>query len=176
MRPSSRFLTTCKSEVEEEQVLAEDLRQAGSLVEEEAEKVQQSITQMLQRAAQGLSVQDRAILKVCLKPASETIEPDHEQLLESLDGDLQVVHTVPLSQVKPVVDRWHGAIRKELDNLFQGGTLVEINREEARRLERQGFLRLVPSKGVRALKPPGQRKPEVQTKISFGAVRQFCCS
>ena len=51
---SLRFL------LEEEQVLAEDLRQAGSLVEEEAEKVQQSITQMLQRAAQGLSVQDRA--------------------------------------------------------------------------------------------------------------------
>ena len=83
-------------------MLAEDLRQAGSLVEEEAEKVQQSITQILQRAAQGLSVQDRAFLKVCLKAASETIEPDYEQLLESLDGDLQVVHTVPLSQVKPV--------------------------------------------------------------------------
>ena len=59
-----------------------------------------------------------------------------------------------MAQVKPVVSRWNAAIRKELDNLFQGGTLIEISRDEARRLERQGVLRLVPSKGVHTLKPP----------------------
>ena len=150
--------------LEEEQVLAEDLRQAGKLVEEETERVQLSVTQMLSQASQRLSAQDKAMLKVCLKAASEAYEPDYEQLLESLEGDLQVVHTVPLSQVKPVVSRWHTAIRKELDNLFDGGTLVEIKREEARRLERQGLLRLVPSKGVHTLKPPGSDNKRYKRK------------
>ena len=141
--------------LEEEQALAEDLRQAGNLVEEEAERVQDYITQMRTRAAQCLSDSDRAVLKVCLKTAAEPAEPDYEHLLEMLQGDLQVAHTVPLSQVRPVVERWHAAIRKELDNLIKGGTLEEISREEAHRLERRGVLRLVPSKGVYTLKPPG---------------------
>ena len=141
--------------LEEERLLAEDLRQAGKLVEEETEKTQLCITQMLQQATQLLSKEDRARLKVCLRAASEANEPDYEQLLEFLEGDLQVVHTVPLTQVRPVVDRWHSAIRKELDNLIKGGTLEEISCEEARRLERQGALRLVPSKSVFTLKPPG---------------------
>ena len=150
--------------MEEETMLAEDLRQAGKLVEEETEKVQLSITQMLKHASQRLSRQDRAMLKVCLRAASEVDEPDYEHLLESLEGDLQVVHTVPLCQVKPVVERWHAAICKELDNLFKGGTLVEINREEARRLERQGVLRLVPSKGVHTLKPPANKSERYRRK------------
>ena len=145
-------------------MLAKDLRQAGKLVEREAEKVEFSITQMLDQAARRLSQQDRAMLRVCLKAASETNEPDYEDLLESLEGELQVVHTVPLSQVKPVVDRWHAAIRKELDNLFNGGTLVEISREEARCLERQGVLRLVPSKGVHTLKTPANKNEKYKRK------------
>ena len=44
--------------MEEEHMLAEDLRQTGKLVEEEAEKVQFSITQMLRQASQRLSRQD----------------------------------------------------------------------------------------------------------------------
>ena len=69
----------------------------------------------------------------------------------------RVIFRLFISQVKPVVDRWHAAIRKDLDNLFDGGTLAQISREEARRLERQGLLRLVPSKGVHTLKPPGPK-------------------
>ena len=150
--------------LEEERMLAEDLRQAGKLVEREAENMEVGITQMLDQAARRLSQQDRARLQVCLKAASEANEPDYEDLLKSLEGELQVVHTVPLSQVKPVVDRWHAAIRKELDNLFNGGTLVEISREEARRLERQGALRLVPSKGVHTLKPPANKSEKYKRK------------
>ena len=141
--------------LEEEQILAEDLRQARNLVEDEANKVQDCISQMYQRATERLSECDKAVLKVCLKAASESTEPDYEQLLEELEGDLQVVHTVPLSQVRPVVHRWHAAVRKELDNLVKGGTFEEISRAEARSLERQGLLRLVPSKSVFTLKPPG---------------------
>ena len=141
--------------LEEEQILAEDLRQARNLVEDEANKVQDCISQMYQRATETLSECDKAVLKVGLKAASESTEPDYEQLLEELEGDLQVVHTVPLSQVRPVVHRWHAAIRKEFDNLVKGGTLEEISRAEARSLERQGLLRLVPSKSVFTLKPSG---------------------
>ena len=150
--------------LEEEQALAEDLKQANSLVLEETRKTQFFIDTMLKNATELLSAQDRAALKLCLKAASDSDEPDYESLLESLDSDLQVVHTVPLTQVKPVVDRWHVAIRKELDNLFQGGTLVEISREEALRLERQGLLRLVPSKGVHTLKPPARKNEKYKRK------------
>ena len=150
--------------LEEEQALAEDLRQTSSLIEREATKTQSFIDTMLQNATKLLSEQDRAVLKLCLKAASDYDEPDYEALLESLEGDLQVVHTVPLAQVKPVVDRWHAAIRKELDNLFQGGTLVEISREEALRLEEQGLLKLVPSKGVHTLKPPAKKDDKYKRK------------
>ena len=141
--------------LEEERLLAEDLQQAGDLVAEEAEKVQEFVEQLYKRASLRISASDRAVLKVCLKAAAEPSDPDYEQLLELLESDLQVVHTVPLSQVKPVVERWHAAISKELGNLIQGGTLEEISREEAQRLEGQGVLRLVPSKSVFTLKPPG---------------------
>ena len=151
--------------LEEERVLAEDLRQAGSLVEEEARRVQDCVSQMYTRAAQSLSHQDRTMLKVCLKAVSDHPEPDYERLLELLEGDLQVVHTVPLSQVKPVVKRWHAAITKELNNLVKGGTLEEITRDEARRLEREGVLRLVPSKGVYTLKPPGSEDQKYKRKF-----------
>ena len=81
-------------------------------------------------------------------------EQDYESLLANLTDDLQVVHTVPLQQVKPVADRWREAIQKEVNNLFETGTLRKIKMTEAKKMEAEGRLRLVPSKGVFTLKPP----------------------
>ena len=142
--------------LEEEHALAEDLQQAGALVEEEAKRIQGSVDIMLNNAAGALSMEDQAVLRVCLKAAAAHEDPDYEALIDNLTEDLQVVHTVPSNQVRPVVERWHGAIQKELSNLFDGGTLVEIDKDKAMLLERQGKLRLVPSKGVHTMKPPAE--------------------
>ena len=71
-----------------------------------------------------------------------------------MEGDLQVVYTVPQVQVRRAVEKWHKAIKKELDNLFNTGILRRITMKQALELQRQGKLRLVPSKGVYTLKPP----------------------
>ena len=108
--------------LEEEQMLAEDLKHAGAFVQEEAKAFQQTIDGMLKNAAHNLSRNDQAMLKVCLKAAMTHEDQHYEALIEGLTEDLQVVHTVPLHQVRPVIERWHGAIQKELSNLFEGGT------------------------------------------------------
>ncbi|CAE7938539.1 TY1B-JR1 [Symbiodinium necroappetens] len=58
---------------------------------------------------------------------------DYEKLLSELQEDLQVTHTVPLNQVKPVAERWKPAIEKEIKNLFGTNTLKRIKMSEARR-------------------------------------------
>ena len=93
-----------------------------------------------------------------------TEEPDYEQLLKDLDGDLEVVHTVPLNQVRAALDNWMEALEKEVNQLL-GGTLRPIPLTRARELERQGLLRLVPSKGVFTLKPPSIKGKKVRRKF-----------
>ncbi|CAE7684535.1 TY5A, partial [Symbiodinium sp. KB8] len=82
---------------------------------------------------------------------------DYEKLLSELQEDLQVTHTIPLNQVKPVAEKWRPAIEKEIKNLFGTNTLKRIKMSEARRLEAEGRLRLVPSKGVFTIKPPAEK-------------------
>ena len=53
-------------------------------------------------------------------------EPNYEELLNSLEGDLQVVHTVPLPQVREVWSRWEAAIRKQVENLLATGTVRQV--------------------------------------------------
>ena len=85
---------------------------------------------------------------------------DYEAMLDELEGDLDVIHTVPLDQVKAVLNKWEEAIDKEIKSLFDSGTLTKISQSEARSMERAGDLKIVPSKCVFTLKPPtrpGQR-------------------
>ncbi|CAE7198854.1 RE1 [Symbiodinium sp. CCMP2592] len=87
----------------------------------------------------------------------EPMDQDYEKLLEDLQEDLQVTHTVPLCQVKPVAEKWRAAIQKEISNLFNTGTLKRIKMSQARRMEAEWRLRLVPSKGVHTIKPPAEK-------------------
>ena len=89
---------------------------------------------------------------------------DYEKLVSELQEDLQVTHTVPLNQVKPVAERWKPAIDKEIKNLFGTNTLKRIKMSEARRLEAEGRLRLVPSKGVFTIKPPAEKGDRFKRK------------
>ena len=91
-------------------------------------------------------------------------EPDYEKLIAEPEGDLQMVHTVPLAQVRRVVERWMPAITKEVKNPF-AGTLTKITFDEAKQMERQGLVKILPSKGVFTIKPPSERGDVLRRKF-----------
>ncbi|CAE7481190.1 RE1 [Symbiodinium sp. CCMP2592] len=145
--------------LEEEEERLQDLQQLQHGCVESAKQAYGEIAQMLDGLTakvkkEAMDRDERYYLKAV---NAECDSQDYEKLLEDLQGDLQVTHTVPLQQVKPVATRWKGAIEKELTNLFQTGTLKKIKMSEARKLEAAGKLRLVPSKGVFTLKPPAEK-------------------
>ena len=140
--------------LEEEQALAEDLRETRLDIEDETYKATSAINEMIQHAEKEIKELDQVMVATCLKAATVREDPDYEALIDEMEGDLQVVYTVPQVQVRRAVGKWHKAIKKELDNLFNTGTLRRITMKQALELQRQGKLRLVPSKGVYTLKPP----------------------
>ncbi|CAE7714237.1 unnamed protein product, partial [Symbiodinium necroappetens] len=155
----SERAATLRRLLEEEEILAEQVRRAGDCVQAEASHVRDLVEDMLDEVGKGLehcqAQRELRCLKAIQAGEQTTEEPDYEALLEGLQRDLEVVYTVPLSQVKPVVERWRDAISAEVAGLFEG-TLRSITIEEARQLEKQGRLKLVPSKSVCTLKPPSE--------------------
>ena len=86
--------------------------------------------------------------------------------LQELEGDLQVVLTVPLEQVKRNLHLWVPAIDKELSALFkdgENGTLKRIPVSEAKKREASGELTILHSKLVFTIKPPSQGKTSSST-------------
>ena len=71
---------------------------------------------------------------------------------------------MPLDQVKNALSKWTGAIEKEVKALFTSGTLVKISPKEAKRLERNGELKIVPAKCVFTLKPPSNKGDKCRRK------------
>lgn len=140
--------------LEEEQALGEDLKEASAMVRTEADIVSQTVEEMIKSVEGKLKLGDAQGKHLCAMAAEAVEEPDYEAMIDTMEGDLQVVHTVPLNQVRAVVDRWEEAIKKELKSLFDTGTLKKISYKEAISLQRDGQLRLVPSKGVHTMKPP----------------------
>ncbi|CAE7539325.1 GIP, partial [Symbiodinium sp. KB8] len=145
--------------LEEEDERLKDLHDVQQEGLDGARQVHGEIMQMLETVEKGLSREQRVRDECLLKAVSVNDDiQDYEKLLAELEGDLQVTHTVPLQQVKPVVGQWRPAIEKELGNLFEKtGTLKRIKMSEARRMEAEGRLRLVPSKGVFTIKPPAEK-------------------
>ncbi|CAE7497148.1 RE1 [Symbiodinium sp. CCMP2592] len=146
---------------EEEEERLDDLRstQVGCL--ETARQAHGQIMQVLDNLAVKIKkeTQRRDETESYYLPAisPESVDQDYEKLLEGLQEDLQVTHTVPLCQVKPVAEKWGAAIQKEISNLFNTGTLKRVKMSQARRMEAEGRLRLVPGKGVRTIKPPAEK-------------------
>ena len=139
--------------LEEEAVLLEECQRAGRDVLDEVQEQQRVIEKMLEEIAKDIQSHAKLEMKKCLMALDAEEEPDYEQLLANLESDLRVVYTIPLGQVKPVLRRWVPAISKEIDNLFDG-TLSRISISEAKRLEAEGLVKILPSKGVFTVKPP----------------------
>ena len=77
-----------------------------------------------------------------------------ESLLEELTEPLSVTHTAPQAEVRPHLQRWHPAIKKELDTLKGPGVLVSHFGEEAKSLLSDPSTTTIPLKGVFTAKPP----------------------
>ena len=156
--------------VEEEEERLQDLHQTQYSCLETTKQIHGEIMQMLDSLTERLrhqqQVRDEMLV---LKAAIPEPDQDYEKLLAELEGDLQVTHTVPLQQVRPVVERWQQAIQKEVKNLCETGTLRKIKKTEAKRREAEGKLRLVPSKGY--LRSNLQVKKGAATKGNA----EWCC-
>ncbi|OLP75490.1 Copia protein [Symbiodinium microadriaticum] len=144
--------------LEEEEILAEQAGRMGQSIRDELGGARDQVCQFLDGVNHHLEqfkeMRDVRFLRAARVVEGEQAAVDYEQLLESLEGDLDVIHTVPLDQVKKVVHKWATAIRKEVRSLFETGTLSAITAEEARSLEAKKELKIVPSKCVFTLKPP----------------------
>ena len=124
----------------------------------------------------SLSELEQARAMVCLRamtvqagpeggesPAN-TEEIDYEALLDSLEEDLKVIHTIPLIQVKAALEKWVEAINREVEMLFKTGTLRKVDLQEVRKLEQQGKVLMVPAKCVFTMKPPAVPGTRVKRK------------
>ena len=143
--------------LEEENMILDETRAAQDDIQAQVERTQHLISDLLEEARVREKQAQDVICKACLRAAAVEEEIDFETLLDSLGGeDLQVVHTVPMKQVRRNLGKWQAAVNKELETLMQG-TLKPMDIQEAKRLEKHGQLCLVPSKGVATIKPPTSR-------------------
>ena len=144
--------------LEEEEIMAEQAQRLGRTVRDELNDTREYVCKYLddvhKQMLQFQALRDGIFLKAARAVDNEGEVVDYEAMLEELKGDLDVIHTVPLDQVKAVLNKWTQAIDKEIQSLFDSGTLTKITQGEARVLERAGGLKIVPSKCVFTLKPP----------------------
>ncbi|CAE7395925.1 GIP [Symbiodinium natans] len=147
----------------EEEILREELAIVSQEAMEEAKQLRQTLRDMLEDSNSRINVARDNVQKVFLKVANLTAEnkvADVEEHLNNLKEDLKVTLDVPLEQVKQNLEKWMEAIGKELQNLEKNtGALERISMDEARRLEGEGRLRLVPGKMVFTIKPVNEPRP-----------------
>ena len=144
--------------LEEEEIRAEQSKRLGANVRSEPEDARDYAVKYLEEVHKQLmqfqDLRDGIFLQAARAPGQEVEHVDYETMLDELEGDLDIIHTVPLEQVKAVLEKWSQAIDKEVQSLFDSGTLTKVTQGEAESLERSGGLRIVPTKCVFTLKPP----------------------
>ena len=153
-----------RSLLEEEEILVEQYSRVESESRGHLEDTRSQISEFLDYIHEELIGLEKVRTAACLNTvtkcsSSRTSESgsedvDYEKLLDELEDDLRVVHTVPVAQVKRVLERWVESIKKEVENLFASKTLRRVTAEEARRLEKSGQVVFAPAKCVFTLKPP----------------------
>ncbi|CAE7259551.1 RE1, partial [Symbiodinium microadriaticum] len=149
--------------LEEEEILLEEYRRKGHQVNDEADHAHQMLVDLIEQTGDTMkhleSEQESRWLKTAVQAQDGDAPEDVEKYLRELEGDLQVVLTVPLEQVKRNLQLWVPAIDKELTALFkdgENGTLKRIPLSEAKKREASGELTILPSKLVFTIKPPSQ--------------------
>ncbi|CAE7281567.1 GIP [Symbiodinium sp. CCMP2592] len=156
--------------LEEEEILAEEYRRMGEETREHVSDARDQVCEFLDYVHKELMGLERLRSMMCLKAARVTPvnddpgEIDYEALLDSLEEDLKIVHTVPAVQVKQYLSRWTEAIKKEVEALFSSGTLRKVSLDQAKEMESQGLVTFAPAKCIFTLKPPQVQGKRVRRK------------
>eukprot|EP00439_Symbiodinium_sp_Y106_P056472 s367_g7.t3 len=87
--------------LEEEEIMAEQASRLGRVVHKQLMQFQR--------------IREKIYLKAAKPSEGGDVSVDYERLLEELEGDLDVIYTVPLDQVRRVLQRWTKAIEKEVE-------------------------------------------------------------
>ena len=149
--------------IEQEEIMSEEYRRMSEESREHLLGARDQVASFLDEVHTSLVELERLRTTACLKAMtasspssteSQVEEVDYEAMLDALEEDLKVVHTVPLVQVKDALDRWVEAIKKEVQMLFQTGTLRRVTHGEIKELEQSGKVLMAPAKCVFTLKPP----------------------
>ena len=94
-------------------------------------------------------------IKRCAKVAVENLYTRNiEKVLQELDGDLRVVHTVHPSEVEQNLEAWIPSMASELKTLEGIGAVKRIRGQAARDYMAQPGVVIVPGKAVYTVKPP----------------------
>ncbi|CAE7224887.1 GIP, partial [Symbiodinium sp. CCMP2456] len=137
----------------EEEILAEELQVVGETINEEIEGVNGAVRDLLQDVEEKIKLTEEKCRSLYLKVANVTDETNIDDIEEK--KDLDVTLDVPLDQVKANLDKWVEPMSKELSNLEEKTNAIERRTiQEARQMERDGLLALIPGKVVFTVKPP----------------------
>ena len=156
--------------LEEEEIMCEEYRRTSQATRGVLTDVRDQICAFLEGVHEELVELERVRSTTCLKAAkistasSSSDQIDYEEMLSSMEGDLKIVHTVPVEQVKRNLTKWVEAIRKEVNALIDSGTLRRISLAEARQMEKESRVTLAPAKCVFTLKPPQEAGKQARRK------------
>ena len=120
--------------LEEEEILSEEYRRVGDEARGHLRDARDQVSQYLEEVHTRFSHVEslramtflRAMSTSSMDSSASGQDSDYESLLDSLEDDLQVIHTVPLPQVKAALERWRAAIKKEVENLIATGTVRQV--------------------------------------------------
>ncbi|CAE7617868.1 GIP [Symbiodinium sp. CCMP2456] len=122
----------------EEEILAEELQVVGEAINEEIEGINGAVRDLLQDVEEKIKLTEEKCHSLYLKVANVTDETNI--------GDIEV---------KANLDKWVEPMSKELSNLEEKTSAIERKTiHEARQMERDGLLVLIPGKVVFTVKPP----------------------
>ena len=142
----------------EEEILAEEFQTIGEAIHDEIKGINDVVRDLISDVEEQVKVAEEKCNRLFIKVAN--VDDDKEignieEYLSNLKKDLEVTLDVHLDQVKANLDQWVEPMKAELANLEEKTDAIERwPISEARRLEQDGKLILIPGKVVCTVKPP----------------------
>ncbi|CAE7478405.1 RE1, partial [Symbiodinium necroappetens] len=142
----------------EEEILAEEFQNVGEAIHDEIKGINDVVRDLISDVEEQIKAAEKKCNQLFIKVANVDDDKeigDIEEYLSNLKKDLEVTLDVPLDQVKANLDQWVAPMKAELANLEEKTDAIERwPISEARRLEQEGKLILIPGKVVCTVKPP----------------------
>ena len=142
----------------EEEILAEEFQTVGEAIHDEIKGINDVVCDLISDVEEQIKVAEEKCNRLFIKVAN--VDDDKEignieEYLSNFKKDLEVTLDVPLDQVKANLNQWVEPMKAELANLEEKTDAIERwPISEARRLEQDGKLILIPGKVVCTVKPP----------------------